>query len=395
MSPMAIKAADAYPVDMSHAARDEVSMTTVSISSAFDAGNIECCDVSDSGAAPVVSLKIRPDPFTELEKKRHSQWFYFRSTAVKAGIVGYEITNAHDVSFAEAWPGSQVCVSTDRKVWHRVSTTRYDADRGALVWSWAHTTIAPSVYFAYFDPYDYERHLDLVARCGSAGARVHSLGQTLDGRELECIAAGTGPLHCWVIHRQHPGESQASFFAEGLLNRLLGLPMESPDGLAVRLCRAFTFHIVPNMNPDGSVRGHLRTNACGANLNREWATTGEYTAPTLERSPEVFHALRAMDATGVDAFVDVHGDESLPFAFMAGAEGCDCWGPRIKALQAAFLAAFSRANPDMQSRYGYEADTPLGANLAVCSNQIASRFDCLAMTLEMVSVWESSGLSSG
>ncbi len=38
---------------------------------------------------------------------------------------------------------------------------------------------------------------------------------------------------------------------------------------------------VPNMNPDGSYRGHLRTNASGANLNREWKN------PTLERSPEV------------------------------------------------------------------------------------------------------------
>ena len=29
-------------------------------------------------------------------------------------------------------------------------------------------------------------------------------------------------------------------------------------------------YLVPNMNPDGSRRGHLRTNAVGANLNREW-----------------------------------------------------------------------------------------------------------------------------
>jgi murein tripeptide amidase MpaA len=28
----------------------------------------------------------------------------------------------------------------------------------------------------------------------------------------------------------------------------------------------------PNMCPDGSVRGYLRTNSVGANLNREWAT---------------------------------------------------------------------------------------------------------------------------
>ena len=35
------------------------------------------------------------------------------------------------------------------------------------------------------------------------------------------------------------------------------------------------------MNPDGSWRGHLRTNASGANLNREWAD------PTPDKSPEV------------------------------------------------------------------------------------------------------------
>ena len=38
---------------------------------------------------------------------------------------------------------------------------------------------------------------------------------------------------------------------------------------------------MPNVNPDGSIRGHLRTNAVGANLNREWKE------PTVERSPEV------------------------------------------------------------------------------------------------------------
>lgn len=44
---------------------------------------------------------------------------------------------------------------------------------------------------------------------------------------------------------------------------------------------------VPNMNPDGTWRGHLRTNAVGANLNREWEK------PTLERSPEVTAACLA------------------------------------------------------------------------------------------------------
>ena len=49
---------------------------------------------------------------------------------------------------------------------------------------------------------------------------------------------------------------------------------------------------VPNMNPDGTWRGHLRTNASGANLNREWDH------PTKENSPEVYYTRAAMDEYG-------------------------------------------------------------------------------------------------
>jgi murein tripeptide amidase MpaA len=61
------------------------------------------------------------------------------------------------------------------------------------------------------------------------------------------------------------------------------------------------------MCPDGAVRGHLRTNACGANLNREWGNSGDYVAPTAERSPEVLCVLEKMKKTGCDFFLDVHG----------------------------------------------------------------------------------------
>ena len=69
------------------------------------------------------------------------------------------------------------------------------------------------------------------------------------------------------------------------------------------------------MNPDGSRRGHLRTNAAGMNLNREWH------APSAEKSPEVLCVRNAMDETGVDFAMDVHGDEAIPANFLAGFEG--------------------------------------------------------------------------
>ena len=73
----------------------------------------------------------------------------------------------------------------------------------------------------------------------------------------------------------------------------------------------------------------------------------------------------------------------LPFAFIAGSEGLPCWGPRIQSLQGAFVGAYARANPDMQATFGYTPDEPLQGNLAICSNQVAQRFNCLGVTLEM------------
>lgn len=72
----------------------------------------------------------------------------------------------------------------------------------------------------------------------------------------------------WVIARQHPGETMAEWFVEGLLRRLL----DWQDPLSRALLDRATFYVVPNMNPDGAVAGNLRTNAAGANLNREWQT---------------------------------------------------------------------------------------------------------------------------
>jgi murein tripeptide amidase MpaA len=364
------------------------AVRAISISSAFDAGNIELIEQ----VGERVRLRIRPDPYTELEQKSHMQWFAFRSTMPPGGEateVEFTIENAGECSFPEAWPGYEVVASHDKRRWHRCKTY-YDSAEGALSWRWTHsaTPAESTVYFAYYDLYPYERQLDLMARCAAAAEapnlQVGTLGQTLEGRELDVVTVGSGPLQAWVIHRQHPGESMAAFFAEGLLTRLLGLGSDGVvDGLTSKLLRRFTFHIIPCMNPDGAAHGYLRVNAGGANLNREWASTGDYEAPSLSRSPEVYHTLAAMDMHGVDFFVDVHGDEALPFAFLAGSEGLGVWGARHQALHGAFVAAYTRANTDMQPRFGYAATPPHEGNLAICSNQVGQRFDCLAATLEM------------
>mmetsp|Transcript_27310 Transcript_27310/g.39102 ORF Transcript_27310/g.39102 Transcript_27310/m.39102 type:complete len:596 (+) Transcript_27310:66-1853(+) len=399
------------------------SNSILSISDSYDSGNGEfvsflIADGEEDYTDVIVHVNIKPDPYTDLEQKSHFQSFSFRSTInynspairgifrdKKSIKVKYIVDNASDASYADAWNGASIFVTKkstpyDADSWYRTSDTTYE--NGVLSWTHVHELNKEdngdsSAYFAYFPPYSYERHLGLIAQCAeSEGARVFSLGQTVEGREIDCVKVGTGPRKCWIIHRQHPGESMASFYAEGLLTRLLGLN-DKWDTVSEKARELFTFYIVPNMNPDGSANGYLRTNAAGSNLNREWYpspspplaadgsdTSSEmYDAPTIHRSPEVYYLLKRMDESGCDAFLDIHGDEALPFNFLAGSQGMSVWGKRLESLHGAFLASYERANQDMQAKVSYDPDKPNEGMTNICSNQIAERFDCFSATLEM------------
>eukprot|EP00985_Skeletonema_marinoi_P031543 scaffold37720_cov147-Skeletonema_marinoi.AAC.14 len=398
--------------------KKSTSNSIISISDSYDSGNGEfvsfnIADGEEDYTDVIVHVNIKPDPFTLLEQKSYFQSFSFRasinfnSPAIR-GIfcdkksikVKYVVDNAHQASYADAWNGATVFATEkstpyDAESWHRTSDTNYE--KGVLSWTHVHDLDgeSSSAYFAYFPPYSYERHLGLIAQCAeSEGARVFSLGQTVSGREIDCVKVGTGPRKCWIIHRQHPGESMASFYAEGLLNTLLALD-DKWDNVSEKARELFTFYIVPNINPDGSANGYLRTNAAGSNLNREWcpspsppaadgsSTSEMYEAPTLHRSPEVYYLLKHMDETGCDAFLDIHGDEALPFNFLAGSQGMSVWGKRLESLHGAFLASYERANEDMQAKVSYDPEKPNEGMKNICSNQIAERFDCFAATLEM------------
>jgi len=332
----------------------------IHLSSAFDSGNVDVVDAADAND---VQLAIRRDAGGD-----HLQWFHFRLAGARNQAVHLRILNASECSYPKAWVGYQAVASIDRQFWFRVPTT-YES--GQL-----HVRYTPErdlIWFAYFAPFTLEQHQDLLGEVQASGlASLERLGATVDGRDLDMLRIGTGPRQIWVLARQHPGESMAEWWMLGFLRRLV----DPLDALGRHLRELATFHVVPNMNPDGSVRGHLRNNAAGANLNREWH------APTLERSPEVKRVRDRMDATGVDLCLDVHGDEELPYNFFSGPEGIPGYGPRLADLQTRFVDAYISANPDMQKEHGYPIAAPGQANLTMCTNQVAHRFDCLALTLE-------------
>ena len=334
------------------------------ISSNFDAGAISVIDSTDSQN---IRLALRGDNAASF-----SQWFYFRLQGAAYQPCRIRIENAGQSSYPEGWEDYQATASYDRSNWFRVPTRYEDG-----VLTIEHTPLAGSVYYAYFEPYSHEQHLNLLGDAqGSGLCQIDDLGSTAQGRDINLLTIGhqaASDLKIWIIARQHPGESMAEWFAEGLLSRLL----DHQDPTARALLDCATFYIVPNMNPDGAALGNQRTNATGADLNREWQT------PNPERSPEVYAVRQKMHETGVDLFLDIHGEEALPYVFAAGCEGNPSYDARLAALEAAFKTALRQASPDFQDEHGYPKTAPGQANLAIAKSYVGETFGCLSYTLEM------------
>lgn len=334
------------------------------INSEFDGGNIRCNDCSDS---TTVELEIVSDNSSDFY-----QWFYFRAVNAGGEACVFNINNAGNAAYPAGWDQYRAVASYDRQFWFRVPTA-FDGSRLTI----KHTPEHNSVYYAYFAPYSMEQHADMVAEAiGSPFCDLTVLGQTLDGQDIDLLTIGETSANkksIWVIARQHPGETMAEWWMEGFLDRLLDVT----DPVSRELLKRAVFYVVPNMNPDGSKRGHLRTNAVGANLNREWA------APTMGRSPEVFLVREKMHQTGVDLSLDVHGDEALAYNFIAGSNGIPDWTEKQERLLESYQSSLMQVNPDFQTSIGYPVNAAGTANLGMCSNYIGQTFSAISMTLEM------------
>ena len=337
----------------------------------FDSGNIEVLEAEDPGA---IRLGVRADPPCETEDGvvHHKQWFHFRIAGVRDIPLTIHLEGAANTSYPGGWVDYRAVYSTDHRRWRRADTSYANGDLTIRV-----TPETDVIWLAYFAPYDLERLQSQIGRwCTHRDVWLRALGRTVDGRPLDRLIIGDlerdRPV-VWIVARQHPGETMASWWTEGFVRRLL----DDHDGLAVRLRERATFHIVPLMNPDGSRKGYIRTNANGLDLNRTWAD------PSPADAPEVHHTLRAMEQTGVDLCLDVHGDSDLPYSFAVTPHAIEAWDEPMAAVERAFCDSYERANPDFQQVHGYPPETRDTVHMGTCKNAVAQRFGCFAVTLEM------------
>lgn len=335
------------------------------VSASFDSGAIEVVGIDGDRIDVAIREDRTGDPAIHFR-----QWFHFRVGGCAGRALTIRFVNAGACFIPGGWDGYRVCASSDSEHWFRIDTSHEQGVMTARC-----TPSSDAMYLAYFEPYPWHRHQALLGRAArDPRVKVEDLATTADGRDLSVITVGNpAGKPVWVIGRQHPGEAMAEWYLEGLVDALL----DPHDSLSRTLLDVACFHLVPCMNPDGAVRGNLRTNAHGVDLNRQWSE------PSPDRAPEVFAVRERMIATGCALFLDVHGDEDLPYVFVAGNEALPGFSDQDRQRQALFCERFAQAAPDFQTERGYPFRPFTDQTLRLASKWVGQRFGCLSLTLEM------------
>lgn len=306
-----------------------------------------------------VVIEINPDHDSKIY-----HWFHFQLKGEAGQKYTIEISNANQseyppwaISYPDKKPYS-LSASYDEKHWFNIPTT---FNGKSLFWEILLKN--NSISFATTIPYLYQRHLYFLTQL--TGVTINTIGESVQGRPLSLITIGDeskDKLKYWIIARQHPGETMAQWFMEGLIQRL-----QQRDKQVIDLLAKATFYLIPNMNPDGTFLGNLRTNASGQDLNRCWLS------PDEQKSPEVYFTLKKMTEIGVNFFLDVHTDEQTPAPFLMN--GVDT---TLFQLGEKFIRDYSKISPSIRQECRYQSQPP---NTSHCA--IGQRFHCLSLLLEM------------
>jgi len=250
------------------------------------------------------------------KRNRQASWYYFEVQ----GAAGHEITIELTDLLGEYnyRPGNLAIngatrpfISYDRQTWTALPDGAVEWDEGTHRLRVRFTPVRSPVWIAHLPPYTthhLSRLLSWVRRHSSA--EVTEVGKSASGRSLWLITVTSNRKPTadkrvvWIMARQHAWESGTSWVVDGAVRFLL-----RDDPVAVRLRDRFIFKLFPMADPDGVVRGGVRFNVYGYDLNRHWD------AVDPERMPEVAALRTAVlkwvdGGSRLDLFLSLHNTNS-------------------------------------------------------------------------------------
>lgn len=340
------------------------------IASDFEGGKIECTKVERiDDLRSIARLKILPDTLKREGSTPTSfkQGFLFDvCDRLPNETVELVFENAGACTWPDAWSAPYGVFATRGDVHERLVTS---FDKKVMRASVGGEDPSP-VRISSTPPYETARLTALheLVR-GNVGCRVELVGRSFLDRSIEVIHLGerSDMPHVWVLAQQHPGEAMAGWFAEGLVERWLARK-ESTDSP--------NLHVVARMNPDGVALGNHRTSGAGIDLNRQWEN------PAKE-APEVIAVRNAIKAVGVNFFLDVHGEERMPYVFAQPADRTPSRSAKAIAAEHAFEALLLKKTPEYQTEHRYPSVSRTEPFMPIASTYVGHTYGCGALTLEM------------
>ena len=177
------------------------------------------------------------------------------------------------------------------------------------------------------------------------------IGRSRQGRALEAISVGSGPLRVYIIGAIHGDEGEGRAIVDPLVGAL------SEDGAYSKA----TLRVLRDANPDGTA-ARTRGNAQGLDLNRNWPArsfrAGAQRGASALSEPETAAVHRDLMEFGPQIVVVFHSSRSGPFVNFDGP---------ARGLAEAFAGAARvsdarwRVVPDM----GYRTPGSLGSYFGV------------------------------
>jgi hypothetical protein len=128
-----------------------------------------------------------------------------------------------------------------------------------------------------------------------------------------------------LTSRVHPGESQASYIMQGIIDFLTA---DTP--VAQLLRENYVFKIVPMLNVDGVIHGNYRCSLSGVDLNRRYREPIQTFHPTIHALKDLINTMQS--ERPVLLFIDIHGHSKHKNAFTYG---CDILQQSAKRTAAA------------------------------------------------------------
>lgn len=95
--------------------------------------------------------------------------------------------------------------------------------------------------------------------------KVNLIGSSVEGRSIQMISFGKGPINVLLWSQMHGNESTATRALFDLLNYF---SLNSSSDEVQKILSALSIHVIPMLNPDGA-ENFQRENAIGIDLNRD------------------------------------------------------------------------------------------------------------------------------